>query len=300
MTPEQNIQHTQKRRPFQRIDNLQYSINTSSDTLKQSERKSPLNSTSSSTSSLSHFSYSDEHILNRRSRHYNTAIANKTKKNYAKPQFDFQEFHYRTGRFRSPKNANLSAIPSPTMNSTFFPSPKASPTTSTIYTHTDDINMSQYEKSNHTSNISNQQTNNSISYASICTHALVHNHEVIGLVDDAHLSSLPNISADATFPTTTVQSRQDDDSYHLSESSFATPNCSQQSPLSSVLQTQSLSGGFQWKTSFAPHSVMRITSTPDGNIIAISTTGGYVSLLNGRDGAILATRQIAGETDFIG
>jgi hypothetical protein len=48
-----------------------------------------------------------------------------------------------------------------------------------------------------------------------------------------------------------------------------------------------------WKKSFEPDRVGRVTSNSEGSIVAVSTDGGTISLLRGRDGTVLATRRVS-------
>jgi hypothetical protein len=51
-----------------------------------------------------------------------------------------------------------------------------------------------------------------------------------------------------------------------------------------------------WKKDFEPDRVGRVTSNSDGSIVAVSTNGGTIKLLRGRDGAVLATRRVSSST----
>uniref|UniRef100_A0A7S4NG27 KNTC1 third ARM-repeats domain-containing protein n=1 Tax=Odontella aurita TaxID=265563 RepID=A0A7S4NG27_9STRA len=53
----------------------------------------------------------------------------------------------------------------------------------------------------------------------------------------------------------------------------------------------------KWESSFEPYQVQKVASTSDGSVIAVSTTGGTVSLLRGADGAVMATRRVSSEED---
>jgi len=48
----------------------------------------------------------------------------------------------------------------------------------------------------------------------------------------------------------------------------------------------------QWNASFAPHKVYRVASSCDGSVVAASTEAGFISLLNGINGNVFATRRV--------
>ena len=224
-----------------------------------------------------------------------------------KPNFNFQDFHYQTGRYRSPTNTsspwsqNTSVSSENQLTSIDLRNKTKSMVYDQSYDHENSMEIDSvlYTDQNCSMDVDqHRELSKPIPYASICAHAMVQNTNVIGISNKYTKTQSSSLSQ-------TIKDHEIEDRTNIKlESKFQSPRSSSQSPFneepsssttSPLLKPLSSDWSNIWKTSLDPHTVCRITSTQDGMIVAVSTGGGFISLLNGENGHVLATRQVAGK-----